>query len=272
MNKNNNPLLNATYELERAKTQEDISIFNTSGAGAHFHPQVEMLCVSDGEIKTTINNEEYILTRGGIAIANSFDVHTFEIIKENSVGTIIIIPKNLLKQYTKKTNGLGFSSNFLINDEAFSVIEPLIMLAKNHGNNFDENFNASIISSILSVLNKYLSQENSNNTKKNQDVLMRDILAYIHDNYDTELSLLSLTKKFGYSLNYFSSLFNDYTQMSLTDYINKIRVEYSLQQILQGETIINAAMNCGFNSVRTFYRAFKKRYNQNPKDYIANHK
>jgi YesN/AraC family two-component response regulator len=89
--------------------------------------------------------------------------------------------------------------------------------------------------------------------------LMIEVLEYIKKNADSDLTIANLAAKFGYTPNYFSSLFNKFVQMSFNDYLNYVRYTRAAEIIqLQGCTATNIAMKCGFGSMNTFYRAKNK--------------
>lgn len=66
---------------------------------------------------------------------------------------------------------------------------------------------------------------------------------------------------FGYSKNYLSFLFNKYTGMGFCDYLSRVRITEAMKRLSdeKNESGVTAiAMECGFNSMNTFYRARQK--------------
>lgn len=70
-------------------------------------------------------------------------------------------------------------------------------------------------------------------------------------------SLVSLLRKYAGSAN-------------LSDYINRLRVEYAVKQLKENKlfTIDHIAETSGFNSRSTFYRAFQNIYGMTPSQYL----
>ena len=94
--------------------------------------------------------------------------------------------------------------------------------------------------------------------------LIVDILEYIKKNSEKELTLPGVAEIFGYTPNYFSSLFNKLVGMSFNDYLNYIRYTRASEIILlQGCAVTNIAMKCGFGSMNTYYRA-KNKFDKKP--------
>ncbi len=94
--------------------------------------------------------------------------------------------------------------------------------------------------------------------------LMVEVLMYVKNNSEKELTLPQVAEKFGYTPNYFSSLFNRLVGMSFNDYLNYIRYTRASEIILlQGCSVTNIAMKCGFGSMNTYYRA-KNKFDKKP--------
>jgi AraC-like DNA-binding protein len=99
---------------------------------------------------------------------------------------------------------------------------------------------------------------------------MRDILTYLHVSCGEPLTLDSVSRRFGYTATHFSRLFNAYTGTNLSEYLNAVRADSAAALLKKGENATSAAMNSGFDSLRTFYRAFSRRYGVPPGTYVKN--
>lgn len=69
--------------------------------------------------------------------------------------------------------------------------------------------------------------------------------------------------------NVAARLIREFTHTNFNGYINALRLDYArtLMQLRPGIPIKILAFNAGFNSVRTFNRAFVQRYGQTPSEY-----
>ena len=88
-----------------------------------------------------------------------------------------------------------------------------------------------------------------------------NILLFIEEHLFENLTLDMLAAHFGYSKNYFSAMFNDAIGMHLKDYINRLRMQKAITRLENAEskeTVLKIALECGFNSVNTFYRALRR--------------
>ena len=66
----------------------------------------------------------------------------------------------------------------------------------------------------------------------------------------------------------FSRIFNKYTGMNLPDYINGERVKAAIEMLeATDKSVTRISMETGFESLRTFNRAFRKITGESPGDY-----
>ncbi len=93
-------------------------------------------------------------------------------------------------------------------------------------------------------------------------------LVFIRENYLSDISREGLAVKVGLSPNYFSALFADYTGKKLNDYIIDLRIERASDLLTTtDDKIIDIAYTAGFENLRTFNRAFKKKRGITPQEY-----
>lgn len=85
---------------------------------------------------------------------------------------------------------------------------------------------------------------------------------------DASLSLQKLAKHISTSPNYISQTLNESLGANFFDYVNKYRVEAAKQMLLESnDTVLNIAMNVGFNAKSSFYTAFKKETQLTPSQF-----
>ena len=98
-----------------------------------------------------------------------------------------------------------------------------------------------------------------------------DILRYINENPDGELSIESIAEHFYISKYYMMRLFKQETGYTLGQYISQKRLLLAKELILSGVPGIQACFDCGFKDYSTFSRAYRKFFKESPKDTLAYH-
>lgn len=98
---------------------------------------------------------------------------------------------------------------------------------------------------------------------------LKKVIAYIGQHLDEELSLEHLSDIFCISKFHFHRLFTAFTGLSLQQYIKWLRLKRAAHQLIvnKDESIINIAINAGFESHAAFSRAFKKVCGLSPNQY-----
>lgn len=87
---------------------------------------------------------------------------------------------------------------------------------------------------------------------------------------EPELNLTMVSEILGYTRNQMSYVINHVLKQTFYELVNTRRIEFVLQQMAVADskqTILDMAINAGFNSVSGFYSAFKKHTGMTPAKY-----
>jgi AraC family transcriptional regulator len=95
------------------------------------------------------------------------------------------------------------------------------------------------------------------------------VIEFIGQHLDEEISLERLSDVFCVSKFHFHRLFTAFTGLSLQQYIRWLRLKRAAHQLIvdKDQSIINIAINAGFESHEAFSRAFKKACGYSPNQY-----
>lgn len=94
------------------------------------------------------------------------------------------------------------------------------------------------------------------------------ILQYIHSHYLDNLSQDTLSEMFHVRPAYISQMFNKYLGSSFPDYVHTLRIRRASSLLLTTTmTIYEISVDAGFDSFRTFSRAFRKIRRMTPSEY-----
>ena len=241
---------------------------------SHFHKKVELTYVKKGEVTSCIAGETYVAKKDEILFVPEYYPHSYSC-TEDTERIVVLPPSTFYTDVANVMNNHTFSS--LLSDKAFnnSVLLPILnrMLIAQNDDDGNQATNYLLIKGMVNILFGYLSIGYSKNIKsKPKEIdLIFDILEYIDEHYAEDITLQSIADNFSYNKFYFSKLFNSYLGESLNNYVNSVRVRNIAQQLfnlkVSKETITNLAHKNGFNSMPSFYRAFKKIFHCSPLDY-----
>ena len=99
------------------------------------------------------------------------------------------------------------------------------------------------------------------------DTRIENILSYIKDNLNNELSIDLISNKFFLNKYYLMHLFKQETGYTLYNYIQKKRLIKASDYIKNGMQAGDVCSLCGFGDYSSFVRSFKKEYKLSPKQY-----
>lgn len=124
--------------------------------------------------------------------------------------------------------------------------------------------------SQIARLYSYICEKQHSIIQLNETVTMRELVSFVTGNFnDQNLSLGSVSDRFKLSPSQASRLLKKATGVSFSDFVNKMRVEYS-KELLHSDTPITSILcRSGFSNDMTFRRVFKKYTGVTPSMYHA---
>ncbi len=91
---------------------------------------------------------------------------------------------------------------------------------------------------------------------------------YIHENLDRAMPLGDVARIAGLSESHFCRLFKETTDLTLTDYINRCRIEWAKRELLRPEVRVSEiAYQIGYQSLSQFNRCFARITDTSPTHY-----
>lgn len=240
----------------------------------HFHSSLEIIYVTAGELKVTLNGQVYVVKAHNFLIIPSYYIHSYNT-EVYSSAYIVIIPLDSIPSYKnillKKTFHKLLIQDIKTETELKHCLDALFNMSDSKMTNTIENVVKGHTYVFLGLLMEETGLRDINDTKMIS--LAQEILIYLQDNYLLPITLEDIAKHFGYSKSRFSHIFNGYFDCKLIEYINGLRCRHALK-LLEGNqsTITDIALSSGFDSSRTFYRAFKKCFGTTPNGYEQNNK
>lgn len=261
--------LTATLSVERELTEGLRVIEYSVGNGeVHFHSQIEICIVEDGEIDALVNNSQRILGRGDVAVSLAYDAHRY-ISRGDARFSVIILPSDMCEKLYLALGTTRLSSPFVSSPERREgIIDYLSRLKASEGGSLAR---LGYVYLLLDLIEGELSAVGGGGSDDNE--LISRLLLYIHKNYDKDLTLSSIATEFGYHPSYISACFKSRLDIGISRYISIIRLKNAILLLNRKKrTVTEIALECGFASMRTFYRVFRSELGCSPKEYLSEKK
>ena len=97
---------------------------------------------------------------------------------------------------------------------------------------------------------------------------LEQIVEYINEHFKEEISVSSISNELYLSRGRLADVFKKYSGVSITEYINSLRINNANYMLMHGSTATEAALESGFASVRTFNNVYKSVMNMTPSEYV----
>ena len=222
----------------------------------HFHNSIEIAFCVKGTSKVKINGKVYDMKEGTVVFIDHFERHQYNfkigaeifvvLVSASFFDTANNLKKLKFPTVMEKCDGFERIKNFLELSYSACDIDSMV-------------YKIGFINMLVSLMMQTYPYELDNERAKIGEILI-EVLKYINEHCTENISVSEIAKRFGYSPNYLSMLFNKYVEMSFREYLNRQRIaEYTELRKEQPElTSYKAAELCGFKSLSSFYDILKK--------------
>ncbi|EHS55801.1 response regulator transcription factor [Paenibacillus sp. Aloe-11] len=100
-----------------------------------------------------------------------------------------------------------------------------------------------------------------------KEIIMKQMVDFIHSHYDENLRLELLADMFNYNSGYLGKLFKSHTGEAFNAYLDKVRIERARELLAQGIKVHQVAGRVGYANADYFHSKFKKYAGMSPSSY-----
>lgn len=250
-------------EIERDEASRFAGMqYMSVGFYPHFHRNVEIYGVVKGSVVITIAEQKRVLTDGQIAVINSLENHSYEIDERAEVFFLHIGTRylnNLSAVYPKKR-----LPRWLLDVQYNQRIYQRIAEVVNEKEPISELRRIGIACQLFADILDHYGAMDEKYTPRRDSEIVTEIVQYIYDHYQENITLESLGKVFYLSPKVLSKKLKKRLNVDLRVFINDIRVQMVIQRRndprYKDKTLQQIAASCGFNCMSTFYRSYERNY------------
>ena len=248
----------------------------------HHHDFNEVYFILSGNVRYNIENRSYLLTPGDVLLISPMELHQPMFGSEHREYERIVlwIDQQFLEGFSLP--GESFTvcfdttnphySNLLrpegVDRQFLTFLMEQLILENSSNEPYQEVTAMSYLAQVLVLLNRLALRQHREEPVSNQDSTVYNVLGYIHEHYNENLSLDELANRFFVSKYHLSREFQRLVGTSVHRYIVQKRLVMAKQMLSAGKPSSEVYQNCGFGDYSNFYRAFKAEYQISPKEYV----
>lgn len=245
------------------------------GAAPHFHRNFEFLLMKKGECHLEIGDEQYHMREGEMAVIMPFQMHAFCVFPHSEVRRISFHNHLILSLATalseKKPEFAVFRPSDTVWQFFFDRMRELFGTQPQKIHRIPEKERIMVKGCLYALGGEVLHQVPMV-PARNADALMLDVVQYIADNFQKNISLQDIAKEKGYSYHYLSRIFNRTFSVSFKDMLNQYRMEYAYCLLQDTRLpIAEIAFESGFQSVRSFDYICRLYHGKSPRELRGDH-
>lgn len=236
----------------------------------HLHKSFEFIFVEEGSLKVSVNKENYIVSKNHAVMVFPYEVHSIEA-QEDTVYFVAVFSMDLCESFCNFTEKTAPETHlFFPQEETIKYLKNFIMMPQGNFDKFKKVADVPFfyLKSCLYALCGEFTQNVKFTDSPRNTMLTAEILDYIENNYQQDITLKTLSDAISYDYHYISRIFNETFKMNFKILVNQYRCEKAAMLLSNTRrTISDIALSCGFQSVRSFNRVFYEYSSLTPSEY-----
>lgn len=257
----------------------------------HWHTEWEMIRVREGELIIHVDEEEICVKAGDILLLRDSMFHG----GASAVGTYECLVFDFyslfhevrpLKEFMRPFYRLNRLPMVLYRREEYpeicqiaaEIMEAHYNYFKKSGNGETEPCEGYLELTTVGGLGRLFGlilKEGLYTEYKREEVRtshrirrIKNVLEYVEKNYQSPITLQEMAEVAGMNPQYFCRAFKEITMQSPVDYVIYYRLEQAVRLLSATDlSVMEVALECGFNDCSYFIRVFKKQKKMTPNQY-----
>ena len=252
---------------ERKQKRFTIGPMCPSAYPAHMHDPVETVIVRKGYVNMTVNGTAYVLEPNTVMVVFPGMIHSYDFVSEGAEGLFVGFTPESIDEFRSSLINMWPVVPLVKMSECPKEIEEAV--SKLEQLSVQEGPRPLLLAYIhLLVACLFTKLELLPSSELNKDKFMYKVMYYIQQHSDENLSLETVAKEMGIGRSHLSHLFSQKLNLNFRRFLNTIRVEKACILLQDSPmSIKEVCYECGFESTRTFHRAFLEEQKMTPGEF-----
>lgn len=235
----------------------------------HWHEEIEILYVTAGSARITLEQQEYLLEKDSMIIVNSNELHSGYCESTPYICQVLSLkPENLITEVGSQN---VLFQPFITGDPKISMfMQEIFTECEEQKLAYKDNCKALLTQFLVYLSRNYMSDMLSDKIsakRKRNLTRLNQVLCYIDEHSAEHISNKDMADMMYLSEDRFGHLFRKNVGVSPQQYIQGIRLQKAKELIQSTEhTITEISRIVGFQDYNHFGRQFQKRYGCTPRE------
>lgn len=240
----------------------------------HAHDVYELYFFISGNAEYFVEGNVYKLQPNDIMIMRQGETHKLQVKGDTTYERVSIhfspmivyecIGDTVLTPFNSRP--LGLLNLYRVSDfETDHYISCIDTIKKCIDESKDNTYIIAPLISLLVEISKAYDNKAQNKVKIKRSLAV-EMVDFINKNLFEQLNLKIIADNFYISSSQANRVFKRQVGTSIWEYVVIKRLMAAKDMILKGESASATAEKCGFSDYSSFWRAYKKQFNQNPKN------
>lgn len=245
----------------------------TEGFAPHWHDRIELHLVKSGRLILNCNGEEVSVNPGEVSVISPTYTHSGT--SDTDGVEYYVIMFDIKDLYSDSSPFKRYIEQILNGDICFRFktdLAEIVTLANEiveMNLRRDEHHPLEIIGSLYRLIGLLCRHcIDGNRVLKSSFDKFDNVINYVNANFQKNISVDTVSRKFNYEKSYFCRKFKSTTGINATEYIRILRLEHARYLLKNTDkSITDISISCGFHDSAYFINCFKKMYNVTPLKY-----
>ena len=238
------------------------------GFASHMHGETEIILLTSGRTELVCDGKRYTLSCGDAAVV--FPNHTHAYSDDGSCdGYFIIAKADCISAFGQKYKNLDPESPVVhLENGLLKKVSGYFDDAVEYFNKRPEFVNEKLNALTVLILSELLPKIRFSGEKEVNMDAASDVFAYCNRNFDSDITLDSVAGELNISKDHIMRIFREKLDTTFRNYITAMRVDKAKNLLLTTDkSVTEISILCGFNTIRSFNRAFLARTGMSPSDF-----
>ena len=230
--------------LEKTILEQDFPFrlfFNDGNTSTthHFHEDIEIIYLVEGNLKVVVNKDTYNLVVGDILIIGSGEIHCFFKEKEFSKRAVIQFRMSIYDSFLSGTKDNRTIKPMFIHaklltfgSEVHALMEKQIQEIIYEYGEAKEGYKLILkarLYDLAVILLRYMPKDSYSLEDESRQMerlkKLDKVFAHVEKNYQNHIGLDEISKVAGFSKFHFTRFFKENTGMTFLDYLNNLKIQ-----------------------------------------------